>query len=178
MGNLFRFEKIWGKIWAKLKRNLSKSDRIWAKSKHYAASPKTFDLLRLCRPNHLSRDFSIRRSTGLMFRYFRISEIRTLSINVPETPLFLHKNLISDACTCGHVLSVNTQDSEPLTRAENGDKNCSANWELCFFRQFSFHDNRIMQLALPAYYTSFAYSDVQFVVLLSITRKYNPKISR
>ena len=32
-----------------------------------------------------------------------------------------------------------------LTIRENGDKNCFENWELCIFRQFSFHDNRIVQ---------------------------------
>ena len=53
-------------------------------------------------------------------------------------------------------------------------KNCLENWELCFFWQFSFHDNRIEQSS--HYCTSLANSVIQLFVLPSVTRKCNPKI--
>ena len=63
---------------------------------------------------------------------------------------------------------------DQLTIGENGDKTCFENWELRLFRQFSFYDNRIVQSS--QYCTSLAYSDIQFFVLSSVTRKWNPKI--
>ena len=54
------------------------------------------------------------------------------------------------------------------------DKNCFENWEFCVFRQFSFHDNRIVQSS--HFCSSLANSSIQFFVLLSIARKCNPKM--
>ena len=45
-----------------------------------------------------------------------------------------------------------------------------------FFRQFSFHDNRVVQSS--HYCTSLVYSGIQFFVLPSVTRKCNPSTSR
>ena len=63
---------------------------------------------------------------------------------------------------------------DQLTIGENGDKSCFENWELCLFRQIWFYENRIVQSS--HYFTSLAYSDIQFFVLSSVTRKWNPKI--
>jgi len=51
-------------------------------------------ILLLTWPNHLSGDLSIRKSSGSIFRDFRISEQQTLSNNV--TLSILRKNLLSE----------------------------------------------------------------------------------
>jgi len=60
-------------------------------------------------PNQLSWDLAIWRSSGSMFRDFRISELRAFTNNA--TPSIFRKNLISDARTFDRILSVITQDS-------------------------------------------------------------------
>jgi len=87
----------------------------------WEAFPEAF-----CLHDQIIWDLSIRRSSGSIFRDFWISELRTLLKNV--TPSILRKNLISEACTCDRILSVLTQDHR-----WGWDKNCSKNWELCFF---------------------------------------------
>ena len=61
-----------------------------------------------------------------------------------------------------------------MTIRENWDKNCVENSEVCLFRQFSFHDYRIVQSW--HYCTCFASLGIQFFVLPSVTRECNPKI--
>jgi len=55
-----------------------------------------------------------------------------------------------------------------MTISEDGDENCFENCNLCFFRQISFHDNRILQSSHHC--TRFDHSGDQFFVLPSVTR--------
>ena len=57
-----------------------------------------------------------------------------------------------------------------MTISENGDKNCFKNWELWLFRQFSFHDNRVVQSS--HYCTTLAYSSSCLPSLVNATPRY------
>ena len=120
-------------------------------------------------PNHLCWDLSIRRTTGLMLKDFRISELRTLFNSV--TPSILRKNLILDACTCDRTLW-----SLPKIHDHTWERGQILFWKLRALPFLTILVSWQPNSESSNYCTSLAYSGIQFLALPSDTRKRNPKI--